>query len=117
MHLGGHDGTGEDTATDGDHAGERALLVDVGTLNGGLGGTETQTNILVPSPGAGVLARAAGLVVQEDVRLSRRISIEIAIFIAVHGRVVPASGKRAPTGHCGIVSDCSQQHCLRIRRT
>ena len=82
MHLGGHDGTGEDTATDGDHAGERALLVDVGTLDGGLGGTETQTNILIPSPGAGVLARTAGLVVLEDVRLSQRISIRSRVFVA-----------------------------------
>jgi hypothetical protein len=76
VHLGGHDGTGKDTATDGDHAGEWALLVDVGTLNGVLGGTETQTDVLVPSPVAGVLAGSADLVVQEDVRLSRRISIE-----------------------------------------
>lgn len=75
VHLGRHDGSGEDTATDGDHAGERALLVDVGALNGVLGGTETQTDILVPSPVTGVLARSADLVVQEDVRLSRRISI------------------------------------------
>ena len=27
VHLGGHDGSGQDTATDGDEAGERALLV------------------------------------------------------------------------------------------
>lgn len=79
MHLGGHDGAGEDTATDGDHAGERALLVDVGTLNGGLGRTEAQANVLVPSPGAGVLARSADLVVKEDVRLSHCISIERAV--------------------------------------
>lgn len=117
VHLGGHDGTGEDTATDGDHAGERALLVDVGTLNGGLGRAEAQTNILIPSPGAGVLARAAGLVVQEDVRLSRRISIETAMCVALGGRVVPASGKRAPTGHWGIISSCSAGHRVRIRRT
>lgn len=76
MHLGGHDGSGKDTATDGDHAGEWALLVDVVALDGVLGGTETQTDILNPSPAAGVLAGSADLVVQEDVRLSRRISIE-----------------------------------------
>ena len=98
MHLGGHDGAGEDTATDGDHAGERALLVNVGTLNGGLGRTEAQTNVLVPSPGAGVLARSADLVVKEDVRLSHRVSIEHVESRS--GRLVPASGKRAPTGHC-----------------
>lgn len=75
VHLGGNDSAGQDTATDGDHAGERALLVDVGALNGGLGRTEAQTNILIPSPGAGVLAGTSGLVVQEDVRLHVRISI------------------------------------------
>lgn len=111
MHLGGHDGTGEDTATDGDHAGEGALLVDVGALNGGLGGTETQTDILVPSPGAGVLAGTTSLVVQEDVRLSQRISIRSRCICVCRGRsVVPASGKRAPTGHCGFISDCSLRY-------
>jgi hypothetical protein len=74
VHLGGHDGAGKDTATDGDHAGEWALLVDVGTLNGVLGRAKAQTDVLVPSPVAGVLARSTDLVVQEDVRLSRRIS-------------------------------------------
>jgi hypothetical protein len=72
VHLSGDNGAGQDTATDGDLAGEGTLLVDVGAINGGLGGTETQTNILIPSSGAGVLARAAGLVVVEDVRLQRR---------------------------------------------
>jgi hypothetical protein len=103
VHLGGHDSSGEDTATDGDHAGERALLVDVGSLNGGLGGTETQTNVLVPSPAASVLARSADLVVKEDVRLSHRISIGRAV-VSRFGHVVPASGKRAPTGHYFAVS-------------
>lgn len=51
----------------------RRLLArtDVAALNGGLGGTETQTNVLVPSSSA--LARSGalglGLGVQEDVRL------------------------------------------------
>jgi hypothetical protein len=110
VHLGGHDGAGEDTAADRDHAGEGALLVDVVALNGVLGRAEAQTDILVPSPGAGVLARAAGLVVQEDVRLSQRISIELLGTSARRDRggwaYVPASGKRAPTGHCHHVSIC-----------
>lgn len=133
VHLGGNDGAGQDTATDGDGAGEGALLVyiaqsqqfqfgrgcvpvlpissssrcsssafqifchrsldaslnlptlwihpvlsivcfartDVAALNGSVGGTETQTNILVPSSSS--LARSGalglGLGVQEDVRL------------------------------------------------
>lgn len=75
MHLGGDNGAGEDTATDADHTSEGAFLVDIGALNGGLGRTEAQTNILVPSPVASVLARSTDLVVQEDVRLNARISI------------------------------------------
>jgi len=85
VHLGGHDGTGEDTATDGDHAGEGALLVDVGALNGGLGGTETQTDILVPSPGAGVLAGTTSLVVQEDVRLLLESALRLDSELGSHG--------------------------------
>lgn len=69
MHLGGDDSAGEDTATDGDEAGEGALLVDVGALNGRLGRAEAQTNFLMPSPVPGVLAGTTNLVVQEDVRL------------------------------------------------
>ena len=70
MHLGGDNGSGEDTATDGHHAGEGALLVDVAALDGSLGCAETQTYILIPSSGAGVLAGTADLVVVEDMRLS-----------------------------------------------
>jgi hypothetical protein len=69
VHLGGDDGACEDTAADRDHAGEGALLVDIGALNCRLGRTEPQTNVLVPSPVAGALARSTDLVVQEDVRL------------------------------------------------
>lgn len=44
---------------------------DVAALNGGLGGAETQTNVLVPSSSAlaGSGALGLGLGVQEDVRL------------------------------------------------
>jgi len=85
VHLGGHDSSGQDTATDGDHAGEWALLVDVGTLNGGLGGTETQTNVLVPSPVAGVLAGSADLVVEEDVRLLLESALRLDSEFGRHG--------------------------------
>lgn len=49
VHLGGDDGSGEDTSTDGDLTGERAFLVDISTPNGGLWGLEAQPNVLVPS--------------------------------------------------------------------
>jgi hypothetical protein len=111
VHLRGHDLSGQDTAADRDHTRERALLVDVGALNGGLGRAEAQTNILVPSLGPGVLARASGLVVVEDVRLSGRISIAVYCR-GGWGGAVPASGKRAPTGHCALNQygpfDCEQ---------
>lgn len=46
------------------------MHTDVGALNGGLGGTETQTDILVPSAAGGnLLALRNGLGVDEDVRL------------------------------------------------
>jgi hypothetical protein len=71
VHLGGNDGASQDTATDGDETGVGALLVDVAALNGGLGGTETQTDILVPS--SATLSRSGrlglDLGVLEDMRL------------------------------------------------
>lgn len=74
MHLGGLYNTGEDTATDGYHSGERALLVDVRALNGRLGGAETQTNLFIPSLIASVLAGSGDLVVEEDVRLRKELA-------------------------------------------
>jgi hypothetical protein len=71
VHLGGDDGSGQDTATDRDLTDKGALLVDVAALNGGGRGLETQTDVLVPS--ASVLAGASSLAdllgVLEDVRL------------------------------------------------
>ena len=60
-HLGGDNHTTEDTAADRNVASEGALLVDVGTLDGLLGGLETEANVLVPSQGllAGLLAEDA----------------------------------------------------------
>src|SRR5690348_8025019 len=49
LHLGGDDLTGEDAATDGNIAGEGALLINVVTLDGLLGGLEAETNLLVPA--------------------------------------------------------------------
>lgn len=66
VHLGGHNDTGENLTSDGDITDEWALLVDVGTLNGGLWGLETETNLLVPSLGS---SGGLGLWVGEDVWL------------------------------------------------
>lgn len=64
LHLGGDDDTGQDTTTDRDITGEGALLVDVGTFDGLLGGLEAKTNILVPT-GVALL----GLGVKRDTTL------------------------------------------------
>lgn len=71
VHLGGNDGAGKDTTADRDLAGEGALLVDVGALNGSGGGTETQTDVLVPSAAAlaGASRLRLGLLVKEDTLL------------------------------------------------
>lgn len=93
VHLGGDDSAGQDAAADGDKTSEGALLVDVGALNGGLGRAEAQTNVLIPSPAAGVLAGSADLVVQEDVRLRAGKSASRSrfgeILRIVRGRVSP----------------------------
>lgn len=49
LHLVRDDHSLQDSATDGDIAGEWALLVDVVTLNGGLWGLEAKTDTLVVS--------------------------------------------------------------------
>jgi len=68
LHLGGDDLTIEDAATDGNIASERALLVNVVTLDGLLGGLEAQTNLLVPAVVLGGLL-ASDLGVLEDTLL------------------------------------------------
>lgn len=66
VHLGRDDSSSEDLSTDRDKTNEGALLVNVGSLDGLLGGLETKTNILIPSLG---LLVDLGLGVLEDVRL------------------------------------------------
>lgn len=48
-HLGRVDDTVKDSASNRDIASEGALLVDVGAVDGLIGGLETETDILVPS--------------------------------------------------------------------
>lgn len=66
VHLGGHNGTGKNSASDGDLTNKWALLVNVGTLDGRLRGLDSQANLLVPSLGSSV---GLSLWVGEDVRL------------------------------------------------
>ena len=59
---------------------------DVVTLNGGLGGTESKTNVLVPSPAlANLLALGLGLRVKEDVRLLLERTFRLDGQLGGHG--------------------------------
>lgn len=62
------------------------LHTDVVTLNSGLGGTETQTNVLVPSPAlASLLALGLSLRVEEDVRLLLERTFRLDGQLGGHG--------------------------------
>lgn len=71
---------------------------NVVALNGGLGGTETQTNILVPSATvlAGSGALGLGLGVKEDVRLLLESTLRLDVQL---GR--PGVGKKSANRHDG----------------
>lgn len=59
---------------------------DVVALNGGLGGTEAQTNLLIPPPNlASLLALGLGLRVQEDVRLLLESALRLDGQLGRHG--------------------------------
>jgi hypothetical protein len=66
VHLGGNNGTRQDLTSDGNLTDEWTLLVNVRTLNSGLWGLETQTDLLVPSLGTTI---GLSLWVGEDVWL------------------------------------------------
>ena len=65
LHLGGEDDALEDTTSDGDVAGEGAFLIDVGALDGFLGGFEVETYVLVVSDSSAGLLGQQLLAVQE----------------------------------------------------
>lgn len=88
VHLGRDNDTTQKLTTDRDHTGEWALLVNVGTLNGGLWGLETQTSILIPSLSP---LRGLDLWVVEDVRLLLESSFRLNGQLSGHlyGSLVP----------------------------
>lgn len=79
LHLVGHDDALQDAAADGDVAGEGALLVHVGALDGGLGGLEAQADGLVVAGGLATLAAEHTLGAEEHtvLLLERLLSLYI----------------------------------------
>ena len=55
LHLGRDDKSLKDLSTNGDIASEWTLLVDIISLDGGIGGLDTQSNILDPTHGLDIL--------------------------------------------------------------
>jgi len=77
VHLGGDDGSSQDTTTDGDETSEWALLVNIGTLNGSLRGAKAQSNVLVPTSSS--LAGSGGLSLCLAVEVYVRLLLESAL--------------------------------------
>lgn len=61
LHLGGDDKSLEDLSTDGNISSEGALLVDVGSLDGSIGGLDAESDILYPTHGLNLLDVDASL--------------------------------------------------------
>ena len=68
LHLGGDDQSLQNRATNRDRGGERALLIDVLSLDGSLGGLDTKSHISVPAL-VGLLAHQMDLAVREHLLL------------------------------------------------
>ena len=66
LHLGGHNHASQDTSSDGDVSGKRALLVNIISLNGSSWGTNSKTDILNPTHWLCVLATDGTLTGDED---------------------------------------------------
>ena len=66
LHLGRQDDALQDTSADGHVAGEGAFLIDVGALDGLLGGLEVQAHVLVVPHTSARLFGQQFLAVQED---------------------------------------------------
>ena len=68
LHLGGDDQSLQDGTTNRDGGGEGALLIDVLSLDGGLGGLDAKSHISVPAL-VGLLAHQMDLAVREHLLL------------------------------------------------
>ena len=66
LHLGGDNLSLQDSASDGNITGEGALLVNITTLNGGIGGLDAKTNILDKAHGLGARCIHGTLACHED---------------------------------------------------
>ena len=66
LHLRGDDDSLQDLTTDGNVPGEGTLLVDVVSLDSGVGGLDSKTDILDPSHGLNLLGADAALACDED---------------------------------------------------
>jgi len=66
LHLRGDHEPLQDLTTDGDVPGEGTLLIDVVSLDGGVGGLDAKTDVLDPAHGLDLLGADAALACDED---------------------------------------------------
>jgi len=66
LHLGRSNKSLQDLTTNGDVSGEGALLVNVVSLNGSIGGLDAESNVLDPTHGLGLLRDNGALAGDED---------------------------------------------------
>jgi len=66
LHLGGDDESLKDLSADGNISGEGALLVDVVSLDGSIGGLDAKTDVLDPTHGLHLLGDDIALAGDED---------------------------------------------------
>lgn len=79
------------------------MHTDVGALDGGLRGTETQTDILVPAAATGnLVGLGLGLRVKEDVRLLLESALRLDVQLGRHG--------------CGVLVDEEAMVELRMKK-
>ena len=96
VHLEGLHGSGKDAATDGDISGEGALLVDVGALDGGLGGLEAETDSLVEA----LASLAGGLLgdLLEPLVHAQLLLVRLLVLHFSHGDKRPVAGGSSGRG-------------------
>lgn len=80
LHLGGHDLSLEDSSTDGNISSKGALLVNISSLDGGIGGLDSKTNVLNETHGLGAGCTDSTLSCDKD---SLLLLVSIFVLIAL----------------------------------
>jgi len=95
LHLGGDDLSRKNSSSDGDISNKRALLVDEGSLNSGIGGLDSESNVLDEANGLLAGASDSTLAGYED-----SILLLVCLFVLIALDVVLSN-----SNHLSILTD------------